>query len=200
MATPQEPAVVEIRLRTLGQLFESLDPSPFHERDLDRQAEAYVMGWARELPRHAPLVLRIHLPPPEAAEARAADLGTAVANHFTTVAASAEAERRDLFRLGWRYLAISLPLLAVCLVLARVATAVMGDGPMAEFVSTGLAILGWVVCWKPLETLLFDWLPVSRRRDLARRVATASVEIVESAPPAGLRAAPEARSSSDRPA
>jgi hypothetical protein len=41
---------LEVRLSTLRQLFNSLDPSPFHEKDLDREAEEYIVGWANEYP------------------------------------------------------------------------------------------------------------------------------------------------------
>jgi hypothetical protein len=28
-----------------------MDPSPFHERDLDDDAEEFIVGWAQEFPR-----------------------------------------------------------------------------------------------------------------------------------------------------
>jgi hypothetical protein len=52
---------IEVRVAELRQLFNAIDPSPFHERDLDPKAEAFIVGWARELPRDAPLALRVHL-------------------------------------------------------------------------------------------------------------------------------------------
>ena len=48
-------AKIEISLSRLGQLFNSFDPSPFHERDLDQDAEEYIIGSAEEMPRHRPL-------------------------------------------------------------------------------------------------------------------------------------------------
>lgn len=61
--------VIEVRIRELAQLFNSLDPSPFHERDLDDDAEAYIVDWARELPADTRLTLVVHLPEAEAAKA-----------------------------------------------------------------------------------------------------------------------------------
>ena len=55
-------AKIEISLSRLGQLFNSLDPSPFHERDLDQDAEEYIIGSAEEIPRQDPLRLVIYLP------------------------------------------------------------------------------------------------------------------------------------------
>jgi hypothetical protein len=37
-------AIIEIRLGKLQQLFNSLDPSPFHDRDLDHDAEEYIVA------------------------------------------------------------------------------------------------------------------------------------------------------------
>jgi hypothetical protein len=34
--------LIEMRLRKVMQIFNSLDPSPFHEKDLDPDAEAYI--------------------------------------------------------------------------------------------------------------------------------------------------------------
>ncbi len=53
---------IELRLRELNQLFDSFDPAPFHEKDLDRDAEEFIVSWAREYPPDAPLVFRLHLP------------------------------------------------------------------------------------------------------------------------------------------
>jgi hypothetical protein len=36
-----DSGVIEVRLKELNQLFDSLDPSPFAEKDLDPKAERY---------------------------------------------------------------------------------------------------------------------------------------------------------------
>jgi len=48
---PATATKIEINLGRLPQLFNSLDPSPFLERDLDRNAEDYIVGSAEEAPR-----------------------------------------------------------------------------------------------------------------------------------------------------
>ena len=45
---------IEINLIRLSQLFSSLDPSPFHERDLDQDAEDYIVGSPKRLPASIP--------------------------------------------------------------------------------------------------------------------------------------------------
>jgi hypothetical protein len=60
--SPTSAASIEIRLRRLQQLFNSLDPSPFHERDLDQEAEDYIVESADEFPLQTPLHLVVYLP------------------------------------------------------------------------------------------------------------------------------------------
>ncbi len=45
----------------MSQLFNSMDPSPFIEKDLDDNAEEFIMSWAQEFPPGAPVKLRIYL-------------------------------------------------------------------------------------------------------------------------------------------
>ncbi len=46
-------ALIELRVENTAQLFHTLDPFPFRERDLDREAEEFIVGWAQELPGSA---------------------------------------------------------------------------------------------------------------------------------------------------
>ena len=53
---------IEVRVDDIAQLFDTLDPYPFPERDLNRDAEDYIVGWARELALHRPIAIAIHYP------------------------------------------------------------------------------------------------------------------------------------------
>ena len=41
---------ISLRLRELGQLFNSMDATPFRHRDLDPNAEEFIESWARSSP------------------------------------------------------------------------------------------------------------------------------------------------------
>src|SRR3990172_8023848 len=73
---------IELRLHDINQLFNSMDPSPFREKDLDLQAEEFIIDWAREFHRHEPLNLTIHLGKILNADMNAQTIGEAVRNHF----------------------------------------------------------------------------------------------------------------------
>jgi phosphoglycolate phosphatase-like HAD superfamily hydrolase len=52
---------IELRIEEISQLFDSLDPFPFRERDLDKEAEEFIVGWARELSLDRPIKIVVHL-------------------------------------------------------------------------------------------------------------------------------------------
>lgn len=168
---------IELRVERVSQLFNMLDPFPFRERDIDADAEAFIVDWARELPRDGRLVIVVHLPAAEADTPEARGLPEALTNYFAAREAMLAAELRELFRVGRLSLAIGCVVLAVCLALARVVSSLMGFERLYGFAAEGLLILGWVALWRPMEIFLYDWWPIARQRRLYRRLAAAGVEV-----------------------
>lgn len=187
MSTPDD--AIEIRLERISQLFNMLDPFPFRERDLDADAEEFIVGWARELPARQPIRIIIHLPPAEMERPEARGVGEAIQNFFSDRADAVSRELRELFRIGQRMLVIGGAVLALCLFLARTATRSFGDGTFSSFVVESLVILGWVANSRPLEIFLYEWWPLVRRRNLLRRLAQAQVSMVASMAAASPRPA-----------
>lgn len=168
---------IEIRVENVAQLFDNLDPFPFPERDLDKAAEEFIVGWARELPAHRPLTMVIHLPESEMARHEVTILAEAIRRYFAYRTLIIARDLKEMFRVGRMELLVGLTVLVVCLTGSQIAAARLGDAPYARLVEEGLIILGWVANWKPLEILLYDWWPVVRRRNLYRRLSAASIEI-----------------------
>ena len=54
--------LIELRLASPRQLFNTIDPSPFHEKDLDEAAERYIVGAVENFPDGTALQLQLHLP------------------------------------------------------------------------------------------------------------------------------------------
>ena len=174
---PTQPGLIEIRIDSVDQLFNSFDPSPFQARDLDDDAEEFIVGWALEHRRARELRILVHLPPDECESEGAKDLSSAVSKHFTYRADMMKRELGELFRSGRLYLAVGLTIFAVCTLAAQLMRNAFPENALAQGVEQGLIIIGWVANWKPFEVLLYDWWPLRRRIALFRRLAKAPVEI-----------------------
>jgi hypothetical protein len=57
--------LIEIELRSMMQIFNSFDPAPFHEKELDASAEVYIYNSVGEFPLKKPLELMVYLPSSE---------------------------------------------------------------------------------------------------------------------------------------
>jgi hypothetical protein len=169
-------ARIEVRLRELAQLFNSLDPSPFIDRDLDADAEEFIVSWARELPHHGELELVIHVAVPPDPE-RAAGVEEAVRHYFANRAAIKERELRQLFRRGRASLLIGVLFLAVCFTLGLVLKRALPPG-WEDFADLGLQIVGWVAMWRPLEIYLYDWWPIRADLRLLERLTRMRVRVL----------------------
>ncbi|HYB69887.1 MAG TPA: hypothetical protein VEH80_04415 [Candidatus Bathyarchaeia archaeon] len=167
---------IEIRLTRLQQLFNSLDPSPFHERDLDQDAEEYIVDSIDEFPLSTPVRLIIHLPADQLPAEHPPDLQESLHNYFAYRLSDARRRLRFFFRDGRIALAIGLAFLFVCIVLRQVALA-WGQGVVPEIAEEGLLIVGWVAMWRPLEIFLYDWRPIRRRCRLYAKLATVPVTV-----------------------
>lgn len=168
--------VIELRVGDIAQLFHTLDPFPFRERDLDREAEEYIVEWARELPRVQPITIRVHYPNAALQCKAALELRDAFSRYFSDRAESVQRDINELFRIGRRSLAIGIAILTICLLSAHLAVRALFDEPFRRLLEESLLILGWVANWRPLEIFLYDWWPLVRRRDLYRRLSKASIE------------------------
>jgi len=170
-------SAIEISVQNAAQLFETLDPTPFRDRDLDRNAEAYIVDWARELPREHRLRIVIHMPQSQMQLHPAGETAEALSRFFAYRADAVSRELRELFRIGRMSLAIGVTVLFACVAAAQFADHLITSMPLGRIVQESLVIMGWVANWRPLEIFLYDWWPLNRRRRLYRRLAAAKIEL-----------------------
>jgi hypothetical protein len=166
--------LLELRLSSAEQLFDMRDPAPFRERDLDPEAESYLLDCLREVPRRAPIKILIHAP--EEADISQEVAACAIAHFFGYRRWASRMRLHELFRLGRVSLLIGLVFLAFCLTLSELITQ-LPWGLAGEILSQGLFIIAWVAMWRPLEIILFDWWPIVRAERLHARLAAAPVEV-----------------------
>jgi hypothetical protein len=171
-----QPRFIEVSVREVGQLFNSMDPSPFNEKDLDREADEYIVSWAREYPVDAPVALRVHLD--QWPERDPTQLVTDAVHHYYEYRAGlTDLEFRRVMREGRVTLCIGLAFLATCLIATRALGPRDASG-WSGYLRESLTIVGWVAMWRPMETYLYDWWPIRRRGKVFRKLSAMPIEVV----------------------
>jgi len=191
-------ATVSIHVRDLAHMFNSLDPSPFWDRDLDREAAEFIEEEFGE--KLSARVWHLHVHTQEGA-GLAADLQAAVEHYYERLANSARHRLRDEMRIGHVALLGGLVIFLLSMTIRGVlATLLHGAAP--RMIDEGLIILAWLALWRPAESLVYGWVPLYRKRRLYERLAAIRVSVrteATHAEPARAETAQPSSASSRRP-
>lgn len=168
---------LELQVGELKQLFNAMDPAPFRERDLDPNAEAYIVEWAQEVARGAPLALAVRLVREPATAASATVLRDAVHAYFQQRALATRGKLRRLLRVGRVSLVIGLVFLAFAIMLGGFLAGFATSERYGIVIEETFIIGGWVALWRPLEIFLYDWWPLLSEARLYDRLGRMRVEL-----------------------
>jgi hypothetical protein len=174
-ATAERRGVLELYLADPRQLFNSMDPAPFHQRDLDPTAAAYILDWAREAPGGQALRLVLHVGRGSTTDEDAAMLRKSVHDHFRQRALATRRQLQQLFRVGRYSLLIALVFLALVIVVGEAIASLISRESIVALIQDSLVIGGWVALWRPLEIFLYDWWPILAEAKLLDRLSTMDV-------------------------
>jgi hypothetical protein len=169
---------LEIFLPDIRRLFNSMDPAPFHERELDPNAADYIVEWAEELSGKGPLSLVIKLGTPLGPGDDAMAVERSVRDHFQRRATTTRRRLRQMLRLGRISLLIALLFLGPIIVIAESAANLVQTERYAAMIENSLIIGAWVALWRPLEIFLYDWWPVRAEARLFDRLGAMEVRTV----------------------
>jgi hypothetical protein len=174
---PASCVQIEVHVDELKQLFNAMDPSPFRERDLDPQAEDFIVGWANEAPRDARLGMLVRLDRAAGRADEAVALRDAVHEFFAHRAIVTRRRLRELLRRGRISLIIGLLTLSLLLVFSDLVGSLLEGSHFADLIRESLLIGGWVAMWRPLEIFLYDWWPIRAEARLYDRLKVMPVRI-----------------------
>ena len=170
------PHRIELNLREAGQLFNTMDPAPFPEKDLDGDAEEFILSWVREFPLDEPVLLVVHLNAFPADQDPQTVIEQGVHHYFAYRARLNRLEFRRLLKDGQQSLLIGIIFLAACLTAGQ---AIGGEnsGTFGGIARESLTIAGWVAMWRPMQIYLYDWWPLRRLGRLYLKLSRMKVEV-----------------------
>lgn len=179
MQISQHPThTLDLRVRELVQLFNSLDPTPFLNKDLDRACEAFIESWAMSLPHDSHLHLTIHVEQLDPAQGASDLVADAIHNYYGYKIGLVRGELRQLLRHGRLSLAIGVGFVSACLLLAEAVISFVPQ-PAARIAHESLTIIGWVAMWRPVQVFLYDWWPLRGRIKVLENLRFARVSVVQ---------------------
>ncbi len=167
---------IEVRVKTAQQLFDSRDPAPFRDRDLDDDFVEYITSAAREFPRSTAIKIVIHIEEGEKVELPLDSIRNAIHTFLLYQVDRQGGDLKSFIKSSQVFLLIGIFVLATCLGIAQNIPSFDPPG-IFGILREGLVIFGWVSIWKPLEILLYDWFPLYEKLRFYRKLLASEVQI-----------------------
>jgi hypothetical protein len=171
--------LIEIKLSSVLQLFNSFDPAPFHEKELDSAAEHYIVDTVKDFPKKTRFKIKIYLPPDIATTERAQKIPQAIHNHFEYRMLVTDRKFRERFRHGRGSLLIGLTFLTIAL-LSRSEVSQLDNHFFAQLLADALLIIGWASMWEPITVLLYELWPIIQQKKIYEKISQMEIQIIPS--------------------
>jgi len=169
--------LIEIKLSSVVQLFNSFDPAPFHEKELDSAAEHYIVDMVKDFPPKTLFKMIIYLPQDIATTERAMKIPTAIHNHFQFKMLVADRKFRSHFRHGRSTLLIGLTFLTIALI-ARQLVSSLENHIIAQLFADALLIIGWAAMWEPITVLLYELWPIIQLKRTYEKISSMEIDVL----------------------
>ncbi len=163
---------IDLRFNEINQLYDTRDPSPFRERDLDENLVDYVVMAMEELPPKESKKVVLIGPPFKEGNGRE-EFIEAFHRYFEHEARAKVNELKQLLKYGRTSFFFGLLFLIICLVIGNW----VGDKILIHRIfREGLGIIGWVALWNPINIFLYEWWPHLAKIKVYRYLAKIKVE------------------------
>lgn len=163
---------VDVRIASLDHLFDNRDPAPFRERDLDPALVEYLVGIGHDATARDGFRIVFWLE----RTCQPGVIESAYRAHFEYALDRLDRRRRRARRAGQIALLFGAALIIVLMSLSQLAVQTV-PGSLGAALREGLVISSWVVLWRPVELLIYDWIPVWDERRILRRLLAAPIEV-----------------------
>jgi hypothetical protein len=163
---------VDVRVDKVQQLFDNRDPAPFLARDLDPNLVDYLRDSAEDLLGADTVRVVFWLENP----CTSGEIEEPYRAHFAFLLEQIRRRRNRHRRAGEITLLLAFILLAALQSVARLISTTV-NGPIGAGLSEGLVIMSWVVMWRPVEVLFYDWIPVRHERKVITKLLQAPIDV-----------------------
>jgi hypothetical protein len=169
--------LIEIKLSSIAQLFNSFDPAPFREKELDADAEKYIVDTVDDFPSKTQFRMAIYLPPELASTDQAKKIVPAVHNHFQYRMLATERRLRNRIKYGRFALLLGLSFLFISLIGGEYLLST-SNSVIVQLLADALRITGWAAMWEPVTVLLYELWPIIKKKRLYQKISTIEVDIL----------------------
>jgi len=169
--------LIEIKLSSVAQLFNTFDPAPFYVRALDHEAADYIVDTVKDFPRKTEFRIVVYLPSDLLGTPAAQKIPHAIVNHFRYMKMVQDRKFRQLSVYGKFTIIVGFTFLAIAMIASRIVAETFTNSPIAQLIATALNVAGWVAMWEPVTVHLYELWPIVQQKRVYERISTMEIDI-----------------------
>ncbi len=169
--------LIEMKLSSVTQFFNSFDPAPFREKELDNEAELYIVDTVKDLPARTRFKIVIYLPDAAVGTKDAQEIPAAIKAHFEYKTLMQRRRLRERYVYGQFALIVGLAFLAASTLASLAIDKYSTSYPVAHLAANVLTVTGWVARWEPVTVFLFQLWPIYKQRKVYERISRMAVDV-----------------------
>ena len=168
--------LIELRVREIDDLFNPLDPSPLHERDINDKIIEKLYNDIVIFPKDVPVDIIFRMPKHwKKIHGLEHTIREAMKKQFEYTAISSSIHLRRRLKKGLKTLLVAGIMFISLIAISTSLTIFYPESVLAHVVAEGLFVLSWVSLWRPIEVLLYEWLPLFEERKRHERILKMNV-------------------------
>ena len=168
---------IEIKISKIDQLFNSMDPSPFLEKDLDDDALDYIVDAVSEHHINTPQKIIIHLPKKEQKRINEGEIRESIKHFFRYKKSRAEKGIKAKIREGQINFGIAIIFLVVMITFNELVLQ-NSKSVTIKIISESIFIISWVIMWKPISDMVYEWWPLQREKRRFHKISEMDIEFM----------------------
>jgi hypothetical protein len=165
-----------VDFQNISSYFNTHDPAPLYKRQIHHKLEEYIMTSVCSAKRYSVIFYKLKCTSPVDKQ-YAEPLMYAIHRHFAMKKAIREEKFQRFKRRNWMVLCIAG--LIVIFSEAFLPLFMPADVRIYEGLKNCLHIFSWVILWRPIYELIFEWNPHLKEILLLHKLATAEVIILD---------------------
>lgn len=178
---------ISVDQQVINTYFNAHDPAPLYKRQLSHQFEQYLLKSAATVKRHSVVFYKLKCSR-DIDRQYAEPLMYAVRRHFEVQKKLREEEFAKFKKQNFYLLGLSFLVIIFC---HGVMPLLLNPGDHFQtLLLTSLDIFSWVIIWRPIDKLIFDWNPHLKDISLLGKLASAEMMVVNTSKEAAKNAKP----------
>lgn len=167
--------LIEIKVTSIAEIFNPIDPSPLNKKDLEEDVEDYIVTAVEDFSLKSKINIIIYIPDNEIEAETSEQINKAVNNFFAYRAWSTRASLRGMFKDARTSLVLGSIILFTAMTCKTLLTN-FSSSAWTLAVSESLVVAGWVAMWHPVQKFLYEWWPLKRKLHIFEKLCEIKVE------------------------